>query len=453
MFPSTESALLRRVAAEQAENRAPSLIAAVVRNGEALWTGARGYVDGTEPTANTQYRIGSITKTFVAVQVMRLRDEGLVDLNDQVDKHVPGTRLGDRTIAQLLSHTGGVTSESPGQWWERSLGGDWTALAESLGQDALKHRAGGRFHYSNVGFAVLGELVSRLRATSWLDALRDEVLRPLGMTDTTDHPRAPHALGWAVHPHADVLLPEPAPDTGAMAPAGQLWSTVTDLTRWANFISGDTGDVLRQDTMAEMWAPATIDDASTWQYGYGFGLQVIRDAGHRFVGHGGSMPGFLAMLVIDIGTRTGSVTLTNSTTGVGVGALGIELIKTVDQQEPELPAPWQPMTDADPALLALTGLWHWGPSPYVLRLLPERWLSLTPASGGGRASRFRPAGERTWIGLDGYYAGETLSVRPGGGADDDTYLDIATFVFTRRPYDPAAPIPGGVDPGGWRTRG
>lgn len=77
-------------------------------------------------------------------------------------------------------------------------------------------------------------------------------------------------------------------------------------------------------------------------------------------------------------------------------------------------------------------------------------LSLTPVSGTGRASRFRPAGPDEWLGLDGYYAGETLRV----GRDSDgtpRHLDLATFVFTRTPYDPAAPVPGGVDPYGWRT--
>src|SRR4051812_33806371 len=150
MLPTTELALLRRVAAEQADSRAPSLIAAVVRGESVLWTGARGRVDGERPSADTQYRIGSITKTFVAVLVMRLRDEGRLDLNDPLDKHVPGTNLGHLTIAQLLSHTGGLTSESPGAWWERAEGGDWAALENSLTDGVLRHRAGARFHYSNV---------------------------------------------------------------------------------------------------------------------------------------------------------------------------------------------------------------------------------------------------------------------------------------------------------------
>src|SRR4051794_39313826 len=122
VLEGTARALLRRLAAEQAQSRVPSIVAALVRGGETVWFGARGQVDGKPPTQATQYRIGSITKTFVAVMVMRLRDEGLLDLLDPLGKHVPGTPVGEVTIAQLLSHASGLTAESPGEWWERTPG-------------------------------------------------------------------------------------------------------------------------------------------------------------------------------------------------------------------------------------------------------------------------------------------------------------------------------------------
>ncbi|TDV41807.1 serine hydrolase domain-containing protein [Actinophytocola oryzae] len=449
MLQTTEFALLRRLAAEQAESRAPSLVAAVVRGGDVLWTGARGEVDGARPTDDTQYRIGSITKTFIAVLVMRLRDEGLLDLNDELDKHLPGTSFGHLTIAQLLSHTGGLTSESPGVWWERAVGGDWPELLGHMDENVLKLRAGARFHYSNVGFGILGQLVAELRGNSWLDVLNTEVLAPLGMSRTTPMPEAPHALGWAVHPYADVLLPEPTPDAGAMAPAGQLWSTVTDLARWLRFMAGDAGTVLHPDTVEEMRAPVAVEDAAAWTSAYGLGFQTWRDGGRRLVGHGGSMPGFLANVVVDPATTTGALALTNSTAGVGVSALSLDILKLVDDYEPAPPAEWRPLTSVSQDLLALTGQWFWGPSPFVLRLSAGGWVELRPAAGGGRGSRFRPTGEHTWVGLDNYYAGETLRLHHH---EDGTvsHLDLATFIFTRTPYDPKAPIPGGLDGRGWR---
>lgn len=448
MLPTTELALARRVATEQATGRAPSLVAAVVRDGELVWSGARGYVDGTAPDDGTQYRIGSITKSLVAAVVLRLRDEGRLALSDPLDKHVAGTSFGDATIAQLLSHTAGLTSESPGQWWERTPGGDWSDLNDSLTPEETKHRPGRRFHYSNVGYGVLGELVATLRGTTWLDAVRAEILEPLGMSGTTEAPRGRHARGYAVHPFADVLLPEPAHDAGAMAPAGQLWSCVTDLARWTAFAGGHTGTVLRPETVAEMREAATIDDTGAWNVGYGLGFQLAQVHGKRLAGHTGSMPGFLACTLVDPETQTGGLVLANATSGVGVLSFVAELIGIVDEREPKLPAEWRP-ADIDPALLPLTGLWHWGPSPYHLRVLPNGWLDLAPAVGGGRSSRFRPADRPdTWLGLDGYYAGETLAVHrhPDG---TPSHLDLATFVFTRTPYDPQAPVPGGVDEKGW----
>ncbi|GLY69189.1 serine hydrolase domain-containing protein [Amycolatopsis taiwanensis] len=452
MLPSTDTALLRRIATEQSANRVPSLVAAVVRDGELVWSGARGWVTdgeapGSAPDNDTQYRLGSITKSLVAALVMRLRDEGRLHLNDPLDKHLPGTSFGSSTIGQLLSHTGGLTAESPGSWWERSPGSDWAALEASLTPETIKNRPGSRFHYSNVGYGVLGELIARHRGMSWLDALRQEVLTPLGMSRTTPHPEGRHAEGWAVHPFADVLLPEPAPDAGAMAPAGQLWSTVNDLARWTSFVGGHTGGVLNPDTVAEMHAVATVDDADAWTSGYGLGLQVVRYNGRRLAGHSGSMPGFLACTLVDENSSTGALALANTTSGAAIMSLTMDLIRIADEQEPKLPEQWRP-AEVDKGLLTLTGLWHWGPTPYHLRLIPGGLLDLSPV-GTGRASRFRPTGEDEWVGLDGYYAGETLRV--GRAADGTpTHLDLATFIFTRTPYDPGAPIPGGVDEAGWR---
>lgn len=447
VLEGTARALLRRVAIEQAEARLPSLAAMVLRDGEPVWFGARGTVEGAAPTTGTQYRIGSITKTLVAVLVMRLRDEGLLDLNDPLSKHMAATPVGDVTIAQLLSHTGGLTAEPPGPWWERTPGVEAEALTGMLDGGTVRHRPGRRFHYSNLGFALLGELVARHRGTSWDEALRAEILQPLGMRDTTTRPREPHARGYAVHPWADVLLPEPEHDAVSMAPAGQLWSTPADLARWAGFLGGGDDAVLSRATLAEMREPATVEDADVWSVGYGLGVQLFRHRGRRLTGHSGSMPGFLAVVCADPGDRTGVLCMANATSGLR-GSIITDLIDVLDTHEPPIPREWAPGS-ADPGLLELTGPWYWGPAAYVLRLLPGRDVSLTPVAGPGRASRFAARPDGTWLGLDGYYAGETMRlVRRADGSPG--HLDINTFVFTRQPYDPSADVPGGVDESGWR---
>ncbi|WP_248965684.1 serine hydrolase domain-containing protein [Sphaerisporangium perillae] len=447
VLEGTARALLRRVAIEQAEARMPSLVATVLREGRPVWFGARGTAEGAAPTADTQYRIGSITKTLVAVLVMRLRDEGLLELNDPLAKHMPATPVGDVTIAQLLSHTAGLTAEPPGPWWERVPGMEIDALTGALGTQTSRHRPGRRLHYSNLGFALLGELVSRHRKADWVEVARSEILQPLGMRDTTTRPREPHARGYAVHPWADVLLPEPEHDAVAMSPAGQLWSTSDDLARWAAFLAGGDEGVLDPATLAEMREPASVDDADAWSGGFGLGIQLMRHRGRRLAGHGGSMPGFLAVVWGDPADRSGVVCMANATSGLRA-SVATDLLDILDAHEPALPREWAPAT-VDPGLLELTGPWYWGPAAYLLRLRSGRDLSLSPVSGPGRTSRFTAQDDGTWLGLDGYYAGETMRLvrRPDGSI---SHLDLNTFIFTREPYDPAAPVPGGVDESGWR---
>ena len=449
LLPGTRRALIHRLATGQVQGRAPSVVAAVVRDGRPVWMQGWGSVDGREPDGDIQYRIGSITKTFVAVLVLRLCGEGRLALSDPLAEHLPGTVADRVTVGALLAHTAGLAAETPGPWWERTPGTLRPDLADVLGGDALVDPAGARHHYSNPGYALLGALVERVRGGAWGEVLRREVLEPLGMTRTTLLPVAPHATGWAVHPWADVLLPEPAVDTGLMAPAGQLWSTATDLARFAAFLVDGDERVLRPDTLARMRVPTSPPEATGADSGYGLGMQLLRRHGRLLAGHTGSMPGFVATVWVSPDDGLGAVVLGNVTAGLAAGTLAAELLETVAEREPQIPEPWRPLPSVDPRLLDLAGPWYWGPAPYVLRPLADGFAELTPLSGSGRGTRLRPTGDDEWRGINGYFAGERLRVeRDGTGAV--SHLDLGTFVFTRQPYQPATPVPGGVDPAGWR---
>ena len=449
LLPATRRALALRVAVGQAKGRTPSLVGAVMRDGRQVWCGARSMLEGHEPDGDTQYRIGSLTKTFVAVLVMRLRDEGRLDLGDPLGKYLGVSQAESVTIAQLLSHTAGLASEADGPWWERTPGQLRPELASILGDQPGRHPAGRLFHYSNPGYALLGALVGELRGQPWHEVLRQEILEPLGMPRTTVQPQSPHARGFAVHPWADVMQLEPAEQTGLMAPAGELWSTAEDLCRFAAFLLDGDDRVLGAETLAEMRTPAAPPGDDIRDGGYGLGLQLFRLDGRLFFGHGGSMPGFLATLCVSAANGVGGIALANATSGPDIGAIATDLARIVADNEPRLPARWKPLPEVDQALLALTGLWYWGPRPYLLRLLADRGVELAPVSAGGRASRFRAEPDGTWTGLDGYYLGETLRV-VGGPDDVVDHFDLGTFVFTREPYDPGAPLAARPDPEGWR---
>ncbi|WP_416478227.1 serine hydrolase domain-containing protein [Streptomyces sp. LKA04] len=454
LLPATRRQLLHRIAVAQAEGRTPSLVAAVVRDGRTVWHGARTSVEGQGPDENVQYRIGSITKTFTAVLVLRLRDEGLLDLGDPLEKHLPGTGAGEATIAELLAHSGGLAAESPAPWWERTPGSLRPELADVLGKQPFLHPVGRRHHYSNPGYTLLGALVAQVRGASWEDVLRREVLEPLGLHRTSTRPSDPHAGGWAVHPWADVMLPEPAEDLGRMAPAGQLWSTTGDLARFAVFLAKGDDRVLGADTVREMRAPAAAMEAADVADGaaYGLGLQIQHRDGRLLVGHSGSLPGFLANLTLSVDDDVAAVVLTNCTSGPLLGGVGADLVRIVAEAEPRIPEPWRPLPEADAAVLELAGQWYWGTHAFALRLTSDGGVSLEPLSGQGRRSRFRANTDGSWTGLEGYYAGELLRAvrRPDGSV---SHLDLGSFVFTRQPYDAGASVPGGVDPEGWRGIG
>jgi CubicO group peptidase (beta-lactamase class C family) len=451
LLPGTRRALLHRIAVAQAEGRTPSLVAAVVRDGRVVWHGSRTSMEGHGPDENVQYRIGSITKTFTAVLVLRLRDEGVLDLGDPLEKHLPGTGAGEATIAQLLAHTSGLAAESPGPWWERTPGSLRPELSDVLGEQPFRHPVGRRHHYSNPGYTLLGALVEKLRGAPWEDVLRREVLEPLGLSRTSGRPSAPHAGGWAVHPWADVMLPEPAEDLGRMAPAGQLWSTTGDLAKFAAFLMYGDDRVLSAESVREMRRPAApaepadVADGST----YGLGLQIYHGGGRLLAGHSGSLPGFLANVTLSVDDDVAAVVLTNCTSGPLPAVVSADLIRIVAEAEPRIPEPWRPLPEVEPAVLELAGQWYWGTQVFVLRLTADGGVSLGPLSAAGRRSRFRANGDGTWTGLEGYYAGEVLKAvwRPDGSV---SHLDLGSFVFTREPYDETADVPGGVDPEGWR---
>lgn len=447
VLPTTAAALTQRLAVEQSTRRLPSIVAGLVRDGVVVWSGAvgslDGRVDGPAPTSDTQYRIGSISKTFVAVEVLRLRDEGRLDVGDTIGTHLREIGVGHVTIAQLLSHTAGLQAETDGDWWERSEGGSWDdLLASGIG---LRLTPGTAHHYSNVGYAVLGELVARLRGAPWHEAVRTGILEPLGMRRTTFRPVEPAAPGLAVHPFADLVHVEPEHDAVSMAPAGQIWSTVDDLAVWAAFLAGRTQSVLSPDTLAEMVRPVAVNDVPRlpWGGAHALGWQVWNVEGRRFAGHGGSMPGFLANLRVDLESGDGIVLMTNATSGLGTATT--ELLEILREQEPVVPAPWH-VDSSQAGALDLVGTWFWGTYAFTLSLAADGGLRLGEP-GQGRGARFRADGDG-WTGLEGYYRGEPLRVeRDASGRP--VRLVLASFVFTSTPYDPAAEVPGGIDPAGW----
>ena len=421
------------VAEAQSAGRTPSVIMGVVRGGALAHVATAG--DQPRPDAGLQYRIGSISKTMTAALLLGERDAGRLGLDDPLERHLPGTAVGRLTLRQLLGHASGLQREPVGSWWERAEGGDLATLLGGVTADKIAYPPHRSYHYSNLAYGLLGGVLEGITGTPWADLVRERILEPLGMRRTTYAATEPFARGYVVHPFTDTLREEPRTDTGAMAPAGQLWSTVEDLARWAAFLADPAPDVLAPDTVTEMCAPVVISDLASWTGGHGLGLELYRRGDRVYVGHTGSMPGYVAALAVHRPSRTAVVGFANSygfRTG-GIGDLALRMLDLVLDTEPVPPAPWRPATPPPEGVPELTGRWWWMGVP--MDLTWDRGTGeLVAAVRGERISRFVPEGQDRWRGRCGPENGEVLSVLrdPAGAA---AALDIATFVFTRSPDD------------------
>jgi D-alanyl-D-alanine carboxypeptidase len=435
---TTARRLLALVARRQVAGRLPSIVAGVVRDGELVWSGGYGDLDGVADLTDRQYRIGSITKTFTAVLILQLVRDGRLDLAQPAADVLGDAPYADRTLRALLAHASGMQAEPNGSWWERSDGVDWETLVAANDGAGAVFPVGQQYHYSNLGYALLGEVAARLHGTTWWEAVQSRILTPLALDRTSYLPAEPAAQGWSVDPYAGTLTREPATDTRAMAPAGQLWSTIGDLARYSAFLTTGHPDVLDLSWLELAAHPQSGDRHSHHESAHGLGFQLARGGSGSLVGHTGSMPGFLAACLVDRAHGTGAVLLSNATSGLAPGRLAGALIEELERCEPALPAPWRPVSAVPEGLADVLGPWHWGNTPFVLGL----------ETGGLVLGQ----GDETWcrftldrgaiVGTTGYLAGETLHVvrRADGSV---SHLECATFVLTRTPYDPGAPLPGG----------
>lgn len=433
------------VSRAQRDGRAPALVIGVVRDGTLAYVTGAG--DGAAAERDTQFRVGSITKTFTAALVLGLRDDGRLSLDDPVATHLPELTgpVGAVPLRRLLSHAGGLRREPAGPWWERHAGQSLTDLLAGVSAESLSGLPFGQFHYSNLAFGLLGGVVERVTGEAWSQVLQRRLLDPLGLARTSYEPREPYARGYVVHPWHGTLREEPRHDSGAMAPAGQLWSTVEDLARWAVVLASapsggghSAGTVVAPATVAEMATPAVIADPDRWSFGYGLGLHLWRRGERVYCGHTGSMPGYLAVVCVHRPSRTAAVAFANtySLPGTTIGDIGASIVDAVLDHEPESPpGPWRPRNDPPTHIAALCGRWWWmGTEFEVAWDEPTGHLVFTGlwTDDDGDEWRFRPAGEDRWLGVCGSNAGEVLAPHrgPAGGV---TALEVATCVLRRDP--------------------
>jgi len=410
----------------QAGFRLPSVSAAVYRGDETVWSEAIGVAEdgGPEPTPDTQYRIGSITKTFTAAAIMLLRDEGKLELDDPLARHVPEARHGELTLRRLLAHSSGIQREPPGEVWETLAFPSSDELLGRLGDAELVLPAGERWHYSNLAYALLGEAVARIAGTSFAEFADERLIEPLGLARTTWRSVAPVARGYYVDPYARTLRAEPSLEGDGAEAVASLWSTPSDLCRWATHLASNEA----------MHQVQIMDDPESWTLGHGLGLQLVRRGERVFFGHGGAMPGFLAMLLGSRRENIGAALVTNaSTPGRAVEEITGELAEKALELFPAETEAWRAEAEPPSEISELLGIWWTEGVPFVFLWEDGKLRARPTESDKPRlVSVFVPEGQDRFRVAEGRERGELLRiVRNADGSIEKLYW--ATYPVTREP--------------------
>jgi CubicO group peptidase (beta-lactamase class C family) len=411
--PETLAPALDRLLRERQADRLPSVSAAVARKGEPVWSGAVGSADaeeGRDATPETQYRVGSITKTFTAVAIMQLRDAGKLDLDDRLEQHVPGIANGSPTLRRMLSHLSGLQREA-GEMWATGESPTVDELIAAMADYELVLRPAEWHHYSNLAFALLGEVVAQRSEQPYRDYVDERILRPLGLERTTWAPQVPFAQGYLVDEYAGTVWREVHNDLGGTASAGQIWSTTLDLCSWATFLAEGRDGVLDAASAEEMWFPQVMRFPDRWVLGWGLGLMLFNRKERIWGGHGGAMAGHLAGVYVDRKSGVAAASLTNSGTRADMDDVAISLGEKTLELWPQEIEPWRPEEEPPPEARALLGRW-WSEGNEFVFWWEKGKVNAVPAAIRGirPAAELEPLGDGTYRVAKGYERGERLRV-------------------------------------------
>ncbi|MGV9678552.1 serine hydrolase domain-containing protein [Nocardia sp. NPDC003482] len=429
-----QSDLNARVARDQARHRVPGLVVAVGVGGVRFASATAGFADvaGRIPTTSaTPYRIGSITKTFTAAAVLSLWHQGDLSLDAPIGRYLPGLDFADVPLRTLLSHSSGLQREVPGSMWESMQGPSATELMAALGDVERLASPGERWHYSNLGYALLGQIIERVTGEAYETLIDRILLRPLELPDTrwTCPPGA--AVGYRLDPYADAITPEPTMDQAAVGAGGQLWSTGEDLLRWGHALCGGEPDVVPPEVVDAMHQLQVMVDAASWKRGWGLGLILDRHGDHVLAGHTGSMPGFQAALSLDRATRTVVVALANATRSMDLAALAAEVtFDAIATQPSPSPAVWTPAPPCPPEMAELLGSWWMESDETVFTWRGDGLHAHLASDPAATDTHFAEEGPGRFRAVAGRFRGELLLVTRTEGRIE---LHWATYLLTRIP--------------------
>jgi len=281
------------VDAFMAERKVPGLTVAVATEGRLRWTRGFGLADvenGVPATADTMYRLASISKPITATAVMQLVERGRLDLDAPVRRYVPSfpEKQWPITSRQLLAHLGGIRSYLPGEVFDvqRHYNSALEGL-EIFEEDPLVHEPGTTYLYSTYGYTLLGAVVEAVSGRGFMEYLRENVFRPAGMESTRDDDARvliPHRAQGYVRIANGELRNSAMSDTSYKVPGGGLIGTAADVARFVGALA--SGTLVQKETLGVMLTKQRSRSGRV--LGYGLGWTLSEWKGRREVYHTGS---------------------------------------------------------------------------------------------------------------------------------------------------------------------
>lgn len=337
LSPLKRAEIEKAVSRFMSANSVPGMSAAVVLDGEPVWSAGFGMADlenDAPATSSTLFRLGSISKPITAVAILQLAERGKLDLDAPVQNYCPGFPEKDWPIStrELLGHLGGIRHYHPdgkGDVPEDSAR-HFATMEESLqifANDGLVAKPGTKFNYSTYGYTLLGCVLEGAAAEKYGDYVRKNVFRPAGMEQTqADDFFAviPHRTRWYHKDKAGQVHNAGVLDSSYKIPGGGLISSADDLARFEAAILADK--LLAPASRDRMWTSGkTADGKAT---GYGLGWSTGEKFGVRILAHTGGQQGTSTAFAVVPQRRAGVVVLTNMD-GLDAAALGTEILKIV----------------------------------------------------------------------------------------------------------------------------
>ncbi|MGE0640569.1 MAG: serine hydrolase [Thermoanaerobaculia bacterium] len=258
---------------------------------------------GVPITPDSVFEVGSVTKQFTAASILRLSEQGKLELADPVTRFLPDFPTGGRvvTLQQLLTHTSGVPSyTSMPEWlprWREDMSVE-TLIGIFAGKP-FDFEPGTSWSYSNSGYILLGAVIEKVSGRSYEEYVEEELFAPLGMANTRFGHQEEIVRGRVSGYHRGLNGLENAPYLSLTQPyaAGSLMSTVDDLALWSDAL--EAGRVVSPASRDRMFTPAIVrggeQDGVSTRYGLGYGILEV--AGRTVHEHGGGIPGFAADLL------------------------------------------------------------------------------------------------------------------------------------------------------------